>query len=150
MEDIEDFIEKRYKDQLNWLNKKANSYKRLYTWSDGAIIVFSAMIPVLIQVSECTRWLASILSIMVAIIGGMLSHFAPYKLWQQYRTTAETLVAEYWSYKARIGEYKSVEDADELFAEHVQAILKTEHADWLKLHAELEISLKQQDGGVNE
>jgi len=146
MEDIEDFIEKRYKHQLEWLNGKAKLYKLAYTLGSGAVIVLSAIIPVLIQVSDRTRCLASVFSIIVAIIGGLLSRFAPYRLWQQYRTTAETLVAEYWSYKAHIGEYKSVEDVDELFAEHVQAILKIEHVDWVKLHSEIQLSLKQKEG----
>ena len=66
-------------------------------------------------------WLgAFIASIIVAIMGGLLSRFAPYRLWQQYRITAETLVAEFWSYKSHVGDYKSAVDADELFAERVQ------------------------------
>lgn len=145
MENVEDFITNRYQDQLDWLNRKAIYYKRLYSWGHGVIIVFSAIIPVLIQMAnaECVwpKISASVMSVGVAIIGGLLSRFAPYKLWQQYRITAETLIAEYWSYKASLGKYNEVDDSDALFAERVQSILKAEHEDWIKLHTELEMSL---------
>lgn len=145
MEDIDNFIQKRYKHQLEWLNGKAKLYKVVYAFGSGTVIVFSAIIPVLIQVSDKTRCLASVLSIIVAIIGGLLSRFAPYRLWQQYRITAETLVAEFWSYKSHVGDYKSAVDADELFAERVQSILKAEHADWIRLHSELQLSLAKKE-----
>ena len=154
MNNVDDFINNRYKNQLEWLNSKAKWYKRLYTWGHGTMIAFSSIVPVLIQISSNNKciWVgivASILSVCVAIIGGLLSRFAPYKLWQQYRMTAETLVAEFWSYKARLGAYKEISDADALFAEHVQAILKAEHEDWIKLHSELEVSLLKGKGNNN-
>lgn len=151
MNNFDKFIDNRYKNQLDWLNSKAKCHKRFYIWGHGTMIVFSSIVPVLIQISINTKciWVgivASILSVCVAIIGGLLSRFAPYKLWQQYRMTAETLVAEFWSYKTRLGAYKEIGDADELFAERVQTILKAEHEDWIKLHSELEMSLlKEKD-----
>ena len=147
MENIEDFIENRYQNQLDWLNDKSAHYKRLYSWGHGIMIFCSAIIPVLIQMAsvECVwpKILASIMSVSVAIIGGLLSRFAPYKLWQQYRITAETLVAEYWSYRSKSGKYNEIDDPDVLFAERVQSILKAEHEDWVKLHTELEMSLSK-------
>ena len=123
MNNIEDFINDRYKNQLDWLNRKAVYYKRLYSWGHGIMIAFSAIIPVLIQMAnvECVwpKISASVMSVGVAIIGGLLSRFAPYKLWQQYRITAETLVAEYWSYKTSLGKYKEIDDPDVLFVERV-------------------------------
>ena len=150
MDNIDDFIENRYKNQLDWLNGKATCYKRFYSWGNGIVIIFSAIIPVLIQMSsaECVwpKIIASAMSVLVAIIGGLLSRFAPYKLWQQYRITAETLVAEFWTYKTRIGEYDAVTDPDKVFASKVQSILQTEHADWIKLHSELQDTLLKKGG----
>ena len=147
MENVDDFITNRYKNQLDWLNKKASLCKTVYSWGHGIMISCSAIIPVLIQMAsaECVwpKISASIMSVSVAVIGGLLSRFAPYKLWQQYRITAETLVAEYWSYKSQLGKYKEINDPDVLFAERVQSILKAEHEDWIKLHTELEMSLSQ-------
>ena len=147
MENFEEFIESRYKNQLDWLNEKSAHYKHLYSWGHGIMVAFSAIIPVLIQMlnadSTWPKITASAMSVIVAIIGGLLSRFAPYKLWQQYRITAETLVAEYWSYKSLLGKYREIDDPDVLFAERVQSILKAEHEDWIRLHTELEMSLSQ-------
>ena len=147
MENIEEFVEKRYKNQLEWLNDKATYYKRLYSWGNGIIIVFSAIIPILIQMSNAgcvwPKISASAMSVSVAIIGGLLSRFAPYKLWQQYRITAETLVAEFWTYKTCIGESGAAADPDKVFALKVQSILRTEHSDWITLHSELQDTLSK-------
>lgn len=136
---FDDFYKNRYKNQLDWLNDKSAHYKRLYCWGQSIVIVCSASVPFLIKSGwNFSDTIAAIVSLVAAIVGGMLVAFAPFKLWQQYRTTAEALVSEYWMFKCGLDKYGDADNAEKMFAENVQAILKAEHVNWAKLQSSIQ------------
>lgn len=146
--DFKDFYENRYKNQLNWLNSKSAHYKKLYCWGQFVVIVCSTSVPFLIKSGfPCSENISALVSLIAAILGGLLFAFAPFKLWQQYRTTAEALVSEYWMFKCGLDKYEKAENPEKMFAENVQAILKAEHVNWVKLLSTIQKELSGIKGG---
>lgn len=135
-EDFQKYLKERYEDQINWYDKKSILHQKMYKRFQGAVIVLSAITPVLVAiVPEATRWPAVIISALVAIGTTSLKTFKYQENWINYRTTCETLRKEIHFYNAGIGNYKDTKgDSEALFVERVEALISRENTMWLTSH----------------
>lgn len=135
-EDFKKYIEERYEDQINWYDKKSIWNQKMYRRFQWAVIVLSAITPVLVAIvairpeAKETSWFAVAISALVAIGTTGLKTFKYQENWISYRTTCETMRKEIHFYKAGVSDYKNTEDPEALFVERVEALISRENTMW--------------------
>lgn len=134
-EDFQKYLKERYEDQINWYDKKSVWSQKMYKRFQGAVIVLSAITPILVAIGvDEARWPAVVISALVAIGTTSLKTFKYQENWINYRTTCETLRKEIHFYKAGVSDYKDTGDAEALFIERVEALISRENTMWLTTH----------------
>jgi len=117
-------------DYLNFirlLENRANYHSVVNDITNVSVIILSALIPIMINVTDKTAagaedhgsfifW-ATVFSVTLAILNGLRQSYKFRERWQNYRETAEQLILEGQSYFALNGKY-------ELFVSHDQAFKK--------------------------
>ncbi|MCK4796255.1 MAG: DUF4231 domain-containing protein [Spirochaetes bacterium] len=141
-DDFQKYINERYYDQINWYDENSLKNKNYYETFQGALIVFSAITPVLIAIqmdpimSSYLKWLPIFTSVFVAILASILKTFKYQEKWLNYRTISETLKKEIHFYNANIDDYYGVEDKEALFIERVESIISRENTSWVNSYKE--------------
>jgi len=136
-EEFNDYIETRYKKQIEWYDNEAIKNQKLYKIFQWITLVLAAFTPILIILGEgWVKWLAVAVAVLVAISIAALKTFKYQENWINYRTTCETLRKEHHYYKAGTQAYESVEDKKALFVDRVEALISREHTLWLTTHQE--------------
>lgn len=129
--DFQNYLEKRYEDQVKWYDNKAILNQKIYKRFQWLVIILSALTPILIAVEEIFHWPAIIIAAIVAILTTALKTFRYQEHWLNYRTTCETLKKEKVFYDAQAGPYRDAEDRDITFVERVEALISQENTTWL-------------------
>lgn len=134
------YTDERYTDQLRWYDSAAQKNHRWYWWFQLAVILFSALTPILIGIdwSETltVKWFKAVpitTSVIATILAASLKTFKLEENWHRYRANCELLKHERYLFDAGRGDYtnKSVEDQRSLFVEKIEAILARENQLWL-------------------
>jgi len=134
-EEFEDFLDRRYWKEINWYDKKANWNQKAYHIFQWIAIVFSALTPILIIISDgYIRWIAVGIAAIVAIVTAALKTFKYQENWINYRTTSETLKKEIHFYKAGIHGYENVDDREAVFVDRVESLISRENTMWVTTH----------------
>ena len=136
MEDaeFEKYLEERYYPQIKWYDKKSISNQNIYKIIQWIVIILAAVTPVLVAIVDVEawlRWVAVVISALVAIGTSVLKTFKYQENWINYRTTCETLRKEIHYYNASINDYESSNDPMALFVERVEALISRENTLWL-------------------
>lgn len=142
--EFEEYAKSRYHPQIDYYNKAAISNHRAYAILQFVLIVLSAVVPVLIVIGgEPERWLAVLVSAVVAVTASTLKIFKFQENWISYRTTCETLRKEFYYYQARIHDYESADDPEAIFVDRVETLISRENTLWLISQKREEISKKK-------
>ncbi len=129
---IEDYIAKRYEDQVGWYDKKAGWNRWWYSRIQWTMIVFSAVTPVLLSARhELPQTVAVFTSLGVAILAAGLKAFRFEELWFNYRSTCEALRTQFYLFRAGLGDFSNPETREARFVETVEAMLSRENTLWL-------------------
>lgn len=119
---------------MEWYNKKSALYKRLHNVSQVALIILSAITPVLILLQDWDfKSFAIVTSTAVSAIVALAAKFKIYETWIGYRGATEAMRREYSLYSCSAGNYHDVDDKDRLFIENIEKIITDEHAEWTAL-----------------
>lgn len=130
------YIEKRVDDQLLYYKKAANKEKRRFVFTQSAIIILGLLVPVVVNLPkefggvDLTMWIqltATVLSLSLAILNGILNFRKFGDLWLAYRMTEEVLKQEKYLFLASAGQYQDKENAYSHFVETVESIISSEH-----------------------
>lgn len=122
----------RLEDQLFWYDGKSLNAQRWYKWLKLVQVTLAISIPILSQIDNAGKWLASVAGGIIAIIEAV-QHMNQYSaLWITYRSTAERLKHEKFLFLSAAGPYRSLGEVDRLvaLAERVEEHVSTEHANW--------------------
>jgi len=135
-EKFDKYLKDRYYDQMNWYDRKAMSNQKCYRFYQWALIVLSAVTPVLVAVDKGDIWpclwlITLVSSALVAIMTSALKVFKYQENWISYRTTCETLRKEIHFYESGSGAYESAVDREGLFVERVESLISRENTLWL-------------------
>ena len=134
-EKFEQYLQERYRDQINYYNSKSGWNKKMYNWFQWGVIVISAVVPVLVVSSNSQyKWIAAGLSVLLGIGTAALKVFKFQENWLNYRQLAETLKQEEYFYQAGIGSYASAPDSRSMFVDHIEQLISRENAIWTNLH----------------
>lgn len=135
----EEYLTRRVDEQFSWYEAKSKSMKQSYYLSKTIVIVSSALIPLLVglsdSINENLKYIAAALGAVVAISEGILSLKKYRENWLIYRSTAEALQREKLMLINRIGAYS---DGDEKqifknFVERAEQIMSSENTAWMSV-----------------
>ena len=143
--DFESYLEVRYKDQLNWYNTRSKQNKRYYNWLQSAIIAISAFLPAVAVLAPHRTWIITIASCLLAFLTTILKIFRFQENWISYRTTTEMLKRERCYYDAKVGDYSTTKNAEQLFVERIEILMSNENTLWTEIHRKKE-SEDSEDG----
>ena len=131
------YVEDRYVDQVNWYDGKARENQTKYRRLQWALIILAAMTPALIEldlnelIGKGFGHLATVTSVVVAILTAALKTFKYQENWINYRTTCEALRREKYLFDGAIGEYKSAVNKEALFIERAEGMMSRENTLWI-------------------
>ena len=97
------------------------------------ILVASLVAPLFITLGESVLWgkiVPSILSVIAAGLTSWLQLRKPQKLWSMYRGAQRLIEDHITKYSFKVGEYKTLAEADSLLAEKVAEIALNAHNEW--------------------
>ena len=141
---FEKFLIDRYDNQVKWYDKKARRYRLFARIWYTALIVTSALTPVILvshflerhsesaQTSsfEWLSWLALASAVLNLVATGALKTFQFDEHWHRYRNTCEDLQAEKSFYSASIHDYSTAPDKKALFVGRVEDMIGRERRAW--------------------
>ena len=127
-----EYVETRYKDQLNYYSKASAKNQKRYKQFQWVLIVLSASTPILAAFNPQQMQVpVIIISALVAVLTAGLKTFQYQELWINYRATNELLKPEIHYYHFRVGPYAEEGiDKETLFVSRVESILDKEHVNW--------------------
>ena len=138
---IEEYIEKRLDDQINWYDAKSIKCKKTYHCCSVCIIVSSLAITAISTLSLLyplldKLWVIASLLLSLSITGiTTYDKFAKNnELHSSYRRTCERLKQEKYLFLTRSGEYNSNSSAENLLVERCESIMATENGNWSQLN----------------
>ena len=138
-DDFDSYLNERYYPQVNWYDEKAIWNQKIYKQMQWGIIVLAALTPILVVIGGVwERWLAVIVSVLVAIGTAGLKTFNYQENWINYRSTCEALRKEIHYYNSKIDSYEKADDSMALFVKRVEALLSRENTMWLTVHNQKE------------
>ena len=109
------FIEDRY--EKDWYDQKAVHNKKIHDLLQVAVIVSSAVTPLILVDESNLRMLAVFTSVTIAISTSAIKTSRFHENWLNYRTTAETMHREHSLYNTGAGDYPDAGDRQRFFAE---------------------------------
>lgn len=146
---VEDYIDKRYKKQLDWYEKHAVQSRVTYYTLQILIVLASTLVP-LINVfpsndnnTNAIKIISSILGSFIVIFTGILQITKSNENWISYRSTAELMKSEYQRFKMGVGDYSEEKISDKenrslLFIERMETIIAEEGRKFINTHEKSE------------
>lgn len=139
-EAFSEYMKNRYEQQIAWYDSKASENQATYRLLQWSAIILAALTPVLIELDLDAVMgngfgrLATLTSVLVAILTSGLKTFKYQENWITYRTTCETLRKERHFYDAELGEYSQSDDKEALFVDRVESLISRENTKWMSMH----------------
>ena len=154
---IEDYIEKRYRPQLQYYEKHASDNRVRFYISQIVIIVVSALIPIINTIPSdnadinAIKMASSIFGFIIIVATGFLQLTKSQENWISYRSTAELLQSEYHLFKMKSGDYSDEKigndnrKREQLFVNRIETIILEEGKKFLSSHEKFEIDVKPKE-----
>ncbi len=133
------YLKDRVDDQLEYYETAANGTKKVFNRMQLLIIVLGVLVPVAINfpvdffpsgltdaLDLGVRLSVTIMSLIVAILTGILNFKKYGDLWLSYRMTEELVKHEKFTYLTRSGKYAS-DDAFDKFVQTIESLISHEH-----------------------
>lgn len=135
VENFDEFYNEFYEPQFEWYDTKAVKNKRYHRMMKITQIVVASFLPVAVTLFPVTGnpfWKNAIIiaAVFLIILEALESYLNYQKKWLNYRTTAEGLRRERFSFKTRTGEYEDADDPEKVFVERVRALTSQENRYW--------------------
>lgn len=127
------FLTKRYHDQLQWFEAKAATQKKRYHALQTSVVVISSAMPVMVTLMPPTQnWITATASVMLAVGTALLKMLHLPEAWINYRDTAQCLRQEQAWMEFQTGPYAEQEPpaARRKFIDRVEDILSKEAGTW--------------------
>jgi hypothetical protein len=127
----EEYLGSRLKQYQSWYDTKAATCKRRYIRMRCAVVLSSAIVPVLVNLDfEGRTGITTGLSLLVVVVVSLEGVLHYREQWKNYRSTEQYLGREEQWFRARVGPYASVagDRAVHLLVERVEAAIASENA----------------------
>ena len=133
--DINQYIEERLNNQIQWYSQKSQHAQKMYKIFQVTEIIIAAAIPLLSgYATDCITIaiIVGILGAIIAIIETISKLFKWHENWIEYRTTCELLKYHKYLYLTQSSPY-----IDNLFVKNIEDIISSENNQW-KINASIE------------
>src|SRR6185369_6522507 len=140
---LNEYIDARWIKYIEWWDSRSSKAKRKYFGYRSAVVIGGALIPALVGLRELIVWgrltivfavAAIVVSLVVAICGGLDALYNYGAIWREKRAAAELIKSEGFSFLQLGGEYEkfqSHKDAYKLFASNVERMIRSEIKDYI-------------------
>jgi hypothetical protein len=121
-------------DEKVWYDTKSQHCQRWYKRLKLAQVTCAVLVPAAsLLPARSDMWAASLFGVLIAVLEAIQQMNQYSSLWLTYRATAEQLKHEQYLFLAAAGPYRGLSEADRLvlLAEHVEACVSAEHANWI-------------------
>jgi len=129
----EEYLKSRVDDQIKWYSDKASANKQLHHSTKGAIIIFSAAIPLIAGLDfdiTSKNITLGLLGTLIAILSGVSGLLKFQEKWSEYRTTSETLKHEKMLFVTKTGPFDNAEEPFKILVTRVENFISKEHSAW--------------------
>ena len=123
-----DYLKDRLYDQIDWYDKKATTYKKLFCRLRAFEIIIAASIPVLYYLPSVKQYIPFFAAI-ITILAGIASLMKFHDNWVLYRMTCESLKYEKFLYLTGTEPYNT-ENKLAVLVTKVENILSSERILW--------------------
>ena len=130
--DIEQYLQERLDDQIDWYNRKSGWNQRLHKRLRLLEVVAAASIPFLtgfIADFAFMTHVVAVVGVAIAVISGAFALFKFQENWIEYRTTAETLKHQKYLFLTQSSPYDGA-DAFHTLVETVEELISQENSKW--------------------
>lgn len=131
----EEYLKDRLENQIRWYSDNSKLNKRWYQSLKTSEIVLAAITPFIVALVDndnSLKFIAGAMSIIIAILAGLLTAFKFHEKWIQYRTTCENLRHEKFLFATKSGIY-ATDNNFSVFVERVEFIISKENSDWTQI-----------------
>lgn len=145
--DFDEYINERYKPELEWYKSRANHAKRVYMFFQWGLIILAALTPILVTVGEfginvgketeeysnlklSIEITSIITAFLVAVLSSALKTFQYQENWIEFRDTEQMLRSEFYLFQAELGRYERTTDKHSLFVDNVERCIRKELKSW--------------------
>lgn len=128
----QEYIEQRLQNQIDWYSRRASANQNAYRWLRALEIVLASSIPFftsLVKEYDGMGILVSVISVVIAVLAGLLALYKFQENWIEYRTTGESLKHEKFMFLTRSGPY-AIEQPFPALVERVEATISKESSSW--------------------
>jgi hypothetical protein len=130
--DIQTYLQVRVDEQIQWFAKQSK-YNKYFYYTFKLILTASAVVlPALTSYVDIDgmKVLIGLFSIITAFLANINSLFNFKDKWLIYRSAAETLRSEKFSFEAGSGRYKEIADKNTLLVDTIEGYLHKVNAQW--------------------
>jgi hypothetical protein len=135
---FDEYFNQRYLPSCKWYGERSRFCKSRYQAWQSALLVLSAMTPVLLMLGEVDadrgklwRLAAAAASAGTVIAAGTLKTFRYESNWTNYRMTAQALKRERYLLAAGLDDYGVATDAHATFVNRCESLISQESQRWL-------------------
>ncbi len=140
--DIQEYIEKRVNNQIDWYDGKSQEAQNWYKTLQVIEIILASLIPLLSAYSTSCRSIAvtvGIFGAVIAIIESISKLNKYHENWIQYRTTCEMLRYQKYLFLTRSAPYNnSDETIENVFVRNIENIVSSENNQWKMINTDKE------------
>lgn len=137
---IEEYMQSRVIDQIEWYDKKSISSQNKYKASQTIEIILASLIPLLSAYSQNCIPIAIIvgsLGAAIAIIESLTKLYKWHENWIEYRTTCELLRYQKHLFETHSAPYNTEpESIENIFIRNIENIISSENNKWKMINTE--------------
>ena len=127
---FDNYLKDRFEKEVNWYDTKSLHNAKWAKIYQVVIIILSVLTPVF--AASGLKWQTLISSVLLSIAVGILKYYRFEELWQNYRTTCETIKKEKILFDARISPYDKSDDPMKMFITRVESMISKENTAWVQ------------------
>jgi hypothetical protein len=132
----QEYLDERLEKQISWYSSKSKLNKQWYQALKTLEIVLAAITPFVVALvssdTDFLKYVAGSMSIIIAILAGLLTAFKFHEKWIQYRSTSENLKPEKYLFATNSSIYATNSSFNQ-FVERVEFIISKENSDWTQI-----------------
>lgn len=140
---IEEYIDKRLSDQINWYDSKSQNHQSRYKYMKISSLILAAAIPIYAAADiEPFKVYATLFSSLIGLSEAWLAINGDHTNWTKYRRTCESLRHEYYAYETLTGVYKNEEEPGKLLVERAESLVSEENVNWANIQNDYQVNQK--------
>jgi len=135
---VDEYLQERLQHQIDWYSLRSSRNQRMFKRLRAAEIITAALIPFASGLSAMAKSqvvgpvVIGLLGVCVAATAGLLALGRYHEKWIEYRTTAESLKKEKFSFLAEAAPYQNGASLQQL-VRRVEALISKQNTDWTQL-----------------